>query len=61
MSLFQWAVIALVISLGAGTLGYGGMNHGTAVVARGFFGIFLAISLVLLVMVVMGIGAVSGL
>ncbi len=61
MSLFQWAVVALLISLGAGTLGYGGISHGTAVIARRCFGVFLAITMVLLVMVVMGIGAVSGL
>lgn len=53
MGLFQWAVFSLLLSLGAGVLGFTNISQGAAaVVARGFFGVLLAISLVLLVLVV---------
>jgi uncharacterized membrane protein YtjA (UPF0391 family) len=59
MSLLWWAVIALVISLVAGALGFTGVARGSATVARILFGIFLILAIILFVMVVLGIGAIT--
>lgn len=59
MSLLWWAVIALVVALVAGALGFTGVARGAATVARILFGIFLVIALILFVMVVLGIGILT--
>ncbi|RIK39632.1 MAG: DUF1328 domain-containing protein [Chloroflexi bacterium] len=59
MSLLWWAIIALVISLVAGALGFTGIARGSATVARVLFGIFLILAIILFIMVVLGIGAIT--
>lgn len=59
MNLLWWAVIALVISLVAGALGFTGVARGSATVARVLFGIFLVLALILFVMVILGISAIA--
>lgn len=59
MDLLFWAIVALVISLIAGGMGFTGVAAGAAVVSRVLFGIFLVIALILFAMVILGIGAVS--
>ncbi len=57
MELLWWAIIALVISLIAGAMGFTGVSSGAAMVAKVLFGIFLFIFLVLLVLALLGVGA----
>jgi len=59
MDLLWWAVIALVVSLIAGGLGFTNVAAGAATIARVLFGIFLVIFVVLVVLVLMGIGAAT--
>ncbi|MCC6169940.1 MAG: DUF1328 domain-containing protein [Caldilineaceae bacterium] len=59
MSLLWWAIIALVISLIAGALGFTGVARGSATVARVLFGIFLILAIILFIMVVLGIGVIT--
>jgi uncharacterized membrane protein YtjA (UPF0391 family) len=59
MDLLWWAVIALVVSLIAGGLGFGGVARGAATVSKILFGIFLVIAIILFVMVILGIGAIA--
>jgi uncharacterized membrane protein YtjA (UPF0391 family) len=56
MDLLTWAIIAFVLSLIAGALGFGGVARGAATVAKVLFGIFLVIALILLVLALLGIG-----
>lgn len=57
MDLLMWAIIALVISLIAGAMGFTGVAAGAATVAKVLFGIFLVLAIVLFVLVLLGIGA----
>ena len=59
MDLIWWAIIALVVSLVAGGMGFTGLAAGAATISRVLFGIFLLIAIVLFVLVVLGIGAVA--
>ena len=59
MSLLGWAVIALVVSLVAGGLGFSGVSQGAASIAKILFGIFLVIAILLFVFVILGIGAIT--
>jgi uncharacterized membrane protein YtjA (UPF0391 family) len=59
MGLLEIAIIALVISLIAGALGWTGVARGSAKVAKIVFGIFLAIAVILILLVVLGIGALA--
>jgi uncharacterized membrane protein YtjA (UPF0391 family) len=54
MSLLNWALVFLVISLVAGVLGFTKVAAGAAGISRIFFGIFLVIFLVLLVLALTG-------
>ena len=56
MDLLWWAIIALVISIIAGALGFGGVATGAATVAKVLFGVFLLLALLLFVLVLLGIG-----
>ncbi len=58
MDLLWWAVIALVISLIAGAMGFTGVARGSATVAKVLFGIFLVLAVILFVMVLLGITAI---
>jgi uncharacterized membrane protein YtjA (UPF0391 family) len=59
MDLLWWAVIALVVSLIAGGLGFSGVSQGAASIAKILFGIFLVIAILLFVFVILGIGAIT--
>jgi uncharacterized membrane protein YtjA (UPF0391 family) len=56
--MLEIAIAALVISLIAGALGWTGLARGAAKVAKVVFGIFLAIAIILILLVVLGLGAV---
>ena len=49
MKLLRWALIAFVISLIAGGLGFTGIASGARSLAKILFGIFLAIAVVILI------------
>ena len=57
MELIWWAVIALVVSLVAGALGFSGVSEGAATLAKILFGIFLVIAVVIFILVALGVGA----
>ena len=59
MDLLWWAVIALVVSLIAGGLGFSGVARGAATISKVLFGIFLVIAILLFVFVILGIGAIA--
>ena len=59
MDLLWWAVIALVVSLIAGGLGFSGVARGAATISKVLFGIFLVIAVLLLIFVILGIGAIT--
>jgi len=59
MNLLWWAIVAFVISLIAGALGYSGIAAGTATIAKVLFGIFLVIAVILFILVALGIGIVA--
>ncbi|MDR7039071.1 MULTISPECIES: DUF1328 domain-containing protein [Methylobacterium] len=49
MTLLKWALIAFVISLIAGALGFTGIASGAASLARILFGLFLVIAIIIVV------------
>ncbi|HSM55212.1 MAG TPA: DUF1328 domain-containing protein [Candidatus Sulfomarinibacteraceae bacterium] len=55
MELLTWAIIALVIALIAGALGFSGVARGAATVSKVLFGIFLVIAAVIFLMVLLGV------
>lgn len=55
MDLLWWAVIALVISLIAGALGFSGVARGAGTIAKILFGIFLVIAVLLFILLLLGI------
>ena len=59
MDLLFWAIVALVISLVAGGLGFSGVAAGAATISRVLFGFFLVIALILFVLIALGVGAAS--
>jgi uncharacterized membrane protein YtjA (UPF0391 family) len=59
MDLLTWAIVAFVISIIAGALGFTGVARGAATIAKVLFGIVLLIAIILVLMLVLGIGAVT--
>jgi uncharacterized membrane protein YtjA (UPF0391 family) len=59
MDLLWWAIIAVVVSLIAGGLGFSGVAAGAASIAKLLFGLFLLIAIVLFVLIALGIGAAA--
>ena len=55
MDLLGWAIVALVVALVAGGLGFTGVARGAATIAKILFGVFLLIFIVLLILVVLGV------
>ncbi|GEP05485.1 DUF1328 domain-containing protein [Methylobacterium oxalidis] len=55
MTLLKWALIAFVISLIAGALGFTGIASGAASLARILFGLFLVLA-ILIVVIAFAIG-----
>ncbi len=58
MELLWWAIIALIVSLVAGALGFSGLARGAATIAKILFGIFLVIAIILFIVVVLGMMAI---
>lgn len=54
----QWAIIAFVISLIAGALGFSGVARGAGRIAKILFGIFLVIALILFVLFLLGVSLI---
>lgn len=52
MTLLKWALIAFVISLIAGALGFTGIASGARSLSRILFGIFLALAIVIVIVAV---------
>jgi uncharacterized membrane protein YtjA (UPF0391 family) len=50
MGLLGWALAAFVVAIVAAVLGFGGIARGAASIAKVFFGLFLIVALVLLIM-----------
>ena len=59
MDLLTWAIIALVVSLIAGSLGFTGVARGAATVAKLLFGLFLVIAVVLFILVLVGVDVLT--
>ncbi|HEX6125283.1 MAG TPA: DUF1328 domain-containing protein [Pyrinomonadaceae bacterium] len=55
MGLLELAILAFVISLVAGGLGFSGIARGAASIAKIAFGIFLVVAIILLIMFALGI------
>ncbi|MBI1297080.1 DUF1328 domain-containing protein [bacterium] len=58
MDLLVWAIVALVISLIAGALGFTGVARGAGTIAKVLFGIFLVVAVILFILVVLGVTAI---
>ena len=55
--MLKYAIVFAVISLIVGALGFGGMAASLAGIAKIFFGLFLILALVFLVLAALGVGA----
>jgi len=53
--MLQWAIIALVISLIAGALGFTGVARGAAQIAKILFAVFLVIAIGLFLLLLLGV------
>lgn len=54
MDLLWWAVIALIVAIVAGALGFGGVARGAATISKVLFAIFLIIAVVIFIMALAG-------
>jgi uncharacterized membrane protein YtjA (UPF0391 family) len=59
MGLLTWAIIALVVSIIAGAMGFTGVASGAKSIAKVLFGIFLIIALILFLLLVLGTNVVE--
>lgn len=59
MDLLWWAIIALVISVIAGAMGFSGIGAGAATISKVLFGIFLVIFFILLAIALLGVAAAA--
>lgn len=57
--MLKYAIIFALISLVAGALGFGGVAAGSAGIAKVFFGLFLILAVVFIVLAALGVGAVK--
>lgn len=57
MNLLWWAVLALIVAVIAGALGFTGVARGAATISRWLFGIFLFIAVGLFLLIALGIVA----
>jgi uncharacterized membrane protein YtjA (UPF0391 family) len=57
--MLTWAIIFLVVAIIAAALGFGGIAHGAATIAKVLFGIFLIVAIVLFLLTVLGVNAVT--
>ncbi|MCA8997462.1 MAG: DUF1328 domain-containing protein [Planctomycetaceae bacterium] len=56
MNLLFWAIVALIVSLIAGGMGFTNIAAGAAVISRTLFAVFLLIAVLLFLLVALGIG-----
>jgi uncharacterized membrane protein YtjA (UPF0391 family) len=54
MDLLWWAVIALIVAIIAGALGFTGVSRGAATISKVLFGIFLIIAVVIFILALAG-------
>lgn len=54
MDLLWWAIIALIVAIVAGALGFRGVASGAATVSKWLFAIFLIIAIVIFIMALVG-------
>ncbi|MBX3001823.1 MAG: DUF1328 domain-containing protein [Caldilineaceae bacterium] len=54
MDLLWWAIIALVVAVVAGALGFTGVASGAATISKWLFAIFLIIAVVIFIMALLG-------
>jgi uncharacterized membrane protein YtjA (UPF0391 family) len=59
MDLLGWAIVAFIVSIIAGALGFTGVAQGAATVTKWLFGIFLVIALILFIMVALGVSILA--
>ncbi len=59
MGLLGWGLLALVLAIIAGVLGFAGIAKGTAYFARLVFSLLLLTAIVLFILVFLGVGAVA--
>jgi uncharacterized membrane protein YtjA (UPF0391 family) len=59
MGLLEWAIIAFVIAVIAGALGFTGVARGAASVAKILFGIFLVVAVILIILFALGINILT--
>jgi uncharacterized membrane protein YtjA (UPF0391 family) len=57
--MLKWAIIALVVSLIAGALGFSGVARGARTIALVLFGIFLAIAIVIFFLAITAVNVVT--
>jgi uncharacterized membrane protein YtjA (UPF0391 family) len=57
--MLTWAIVALLVAIIAGALGFTGVAKGAATIAKVIFGIFLIMAVLLFVMVLAGVNAIS--
>jgi uncharacterized membrane protein YtjA (UPF0391 family) len=59
MDILGFAILALLISLVAGGMGFTGVAAGAATISRVLFGVFLLIAVALFVLFMLGISLIS--
>ena len=57
--MLKWAIIFAIVSVIAGVLSFTGISAGTASVAKLLFFLFVAITVILIVVALTGVGAVA--
>ncbi len=58
MELLWWAIIALIVAVVAGALGFTGVARGAATISKWLFAIFLIIAIVIFILVLVGGAAI---
>jgi uncharacterized membrane protein YtjA (UPF0391 family) len=59
MTLLWWAVVALVVAVIAGALGFSGTARGAATISKVLFGVFLVVAVLLFVGVLLGVNVLT--
>ena len=57
--MLKYAIVFAIVSLLAGVLGFSGVAVGAAAIAKLLFGLFLALTVLFLVLAALGVGAVK--
>lgn len=57
--MLKWAIIALVVSLIAGALGFSGVARGARTIALALFGIFLVIAIIIFFLAITAVNVVT--